>query len=114
MNMKKNKTVIILIVVALLIVFTPLFIVRGAEFAGADGSGSDMVNEIQGGEYEPWFTPIMETMIGGELPGEMESLLFSLQTGIGVGIIIWVVNSRKQKKAFLNNTMLSSIYRTLI
>ena len=84
---KKNKTVIILIVVALLIVFIPLFAVRGAEFAGADGSGSDMVNEIQGGEYEPWFTPIMETLIGGELPGEMESLLFSIQTGIGVGVI---------------------------
>ncbi len=87
-NGKSNKTtVVLLIVLAAVLVFTPLFIVRGAEFAGADGSGSDMVNEIQGGEYEPWFTPIMETLIGGELPGEMESLLFSVQTGIGVGII---------------------------
>lgn len=86
--MKSNKrTVIVLIILAVLLIFTPLFVVRGAEFAGADGSGSDMVNEVMGGEYEPWFTPVMETAIGGELPGEMESLLFSLQTGIGVGII---------------------------
>ena len=88
MQTKTNKTtVIVLIALAVLIIFTPLFVIRGAEFAGADGAGSEMVNEGMGGEYEPWFTPIMETMIGGELPGEMESLLFSLQTGIGVGII---------------------------
>lgn len=86
--MKSSKNLVItLIVLALIIIFTPLFVVRGAEFAGADGAGSDMVNEVMGGEYEPWFTPIMETAIGGELPGEMESLLFSLQTGIGVGVI---------------------------
>lgn len=86
--MKNNKSAVAaLIVIALMIIFTPLFMIRGAEFAGADGAGSDMVNEVTGGGYEPWFTPVMETMIGGELPGEMESLLFSLQTGIGVGIL---------------------------
>ena len=99
---KKNKTVVILIVVALLIVFIPLFAVRGAEFAGADGSGSDMVNEIMGGEYEPWFTPIMETLIGGELPGEMESLLFSIQTGIGVGIIAYAFGYLVARKKYSN------------
>ena len=26
-------------------------------------------------------------MIGGELPGEVESLFFCLQTGLGVGVI---------------------------
>lgn len=88
--MKTSKsTVTALIVIALLIIFIPLFTIRGAEFAGADGKGSDMVNEVMGGEYEPWFTPVMEVAIGGELPGEMESLLFSLQTGIGVGIIAY-------------------------
>ncbi len=96
----KKKTVIVLIIIALLIIFTPLFIVRGAEFAGADGSGSDMVNEIQGGEYEPWFTPVMEVFIGGELPGEMESLLFSIQTGIGVGIIAFAFGYLVARKKY--------------
>ena len=45
-----------------------------------------MVEEIHG-EYEPWFTPVLETALGGELPGELESLLFCVQTGIGVGVI---------------------------
>ncbi len=99
--MKNNRTTVIaLIVIAVLLVFAPLFLVRGAEFAGADGSGSDMVNEIKGGEYEPWFTPIMETMIGGELPGEMESLLFSVQTGIGVGIVAFSFGYLVARKKF--------------
>ena len=29
----------------------------------------------------------METAIGGELPGEIQSLLFCVQTGIGVGVL---------------------------
>ena len=88
--MKKNtNTAIILIVLTLLIMFVPLFVLRGAGFEGSDGAGSDMVNEVNGGEYEPWFEPVMERMIGGEIPGEMESLLFCLQTGIGVGIIAY-------------------------
>ena len=31
----------------------------------------------------------METLIGGELPSEIESLLFCLQTGIGVGVLFF-------------------------
>jgi cobalt/nickel transport protein len=99
--MKNNKTtVIVLIALALILIFTPLFVIKGAEFAGADGSGSDMVNEIMGGEYEPWFTPVMEVMIGGELPGEMESLLFSIQTGIGVGIISYAFGYLVARKKY--------------
>jgi len=85
--MKKKSTVIILIILTILVALTPLFFLKGAEFEGSDGAGSDMVDEVTGGEYEPWFEPILETLIGGELPGEMESLFFCIQTGIGVGII---------------------------
>ena len=46
-----------------------------------------MVETIRGESYEPWFTPVLEQMIGGELPGEVESLFFCLQTGLGVGVI---------------------------
>jgi cobalt/nickel transport protein len=85
--MKKKTTVTILIILTALIILVPLFLIRGAQFEGSDGSGSDMVDEITDGEYEPWFEPVLETLIGGELPGEMETLFFCIQTGIGVGII---------------------------
>ncbi len=84
---KTKKKVIILLVIAALIAAIPLFTLRGAEFGGSDDAGSKVVSEITGKEYKPWFTPVMETWIGGELPGEIESLLFCLQTGIGVGVL---------------------------
>jgi cobalt/nickel transport protein len=43
----------------------------------------------------------METWIGGELPGEVESLLFCVQTGIGVGILCFFMGrfvERTKKK----------------
>ena len=82
-----KKTVYGLLIIAALIAIIPLFALKGAEFGGSDDAGSQVVSEITGLEYEPWFTPVMETWIGGELPGEIESLLFCLQTGIGVGIL---------------------------
>lgn len=88
--MKKNTIIVILIIcLIVLIALVPLFMRRGAEFGGSDDAGSVMVEEVTGEEYEPWFTPILEMMIGGELPGEVESLFFCLQTGIGVGIIAY-------------------------
>lgn len=84
---KTKKTVITLLVIVALIILIPLFTLKGAEFGGSDDAGSVVVSEVTGKEYTPWFTPIMETAIGGELPGEIESLLFCVQTGIGVGIL---------------------------
>lgn len=81
---KNTKTVIILLVIAVLIAAIPLFALKDAEFGGSDDAGSVMIEEIEG-EYTPWFTPILETALGGELPGEVESLIFCIQTGIGVG-----------------------------
>lgn len=90
--MSKNaKTVIILLMIAALIAIVPLFALKGAEFGGSDDAGSVVVEELQGGEYTPWFTPVLETALGGELPGEVESLIFCLQTGIGVGVIAFVM-----------------------
>ena len=90
--MSKNaKTVIILLIIAALIAFVPLFALKGAEFGGSDDAGSVVVEELQGGEYTPWFTPVLEKIIGGEIPGEVESLIFCLQTGIGVGVIAFIM-----------------------
>ena len=83
----KATNVAILSALAGLLILAPLFIFRGAQFEGSDGAGSEMVQEVTGGGYEPWFEPVMEMLIGSELPGEMETLFFCIQTGIGVGII---------------------------
>lgn len=94
---KDKKTVIVLLLVVLIVVIFPLLTVKNAEFGGSDDAGSVMVEEIVG-EYEPWFTPVLETYIGGELPGELESLLFCVQTGIGVGIIAFLMGRFVERK----------------
>jgi len=101
--MSKTKVkVIILLITAILIALIPLFALKGAQFGGSDDAGSVVVSEVTGKEYTPWFTPVMETAIGGELPGEIESLLFCVQTGIGVGILAFFmgrfVERSKQEK----------------
>ncbi len=93
--MKKEKSrkslVIILLIVAILISVVPFLALKGAEFGGSDDAGSQMVSQITGTEHEPWFEPILEQYIGGEIPGEIESLIFCVQTGIGVGILFFFI-----------------------
>jgi cobalt/nickel transport protein len=100
---KTKRTVIVLLVIAVLIAVIPLFALKGAEFGGSDDAGSKVVSEIVGKDYTPWFTPVMETWIGGELPGEIESLLFCVQTGIGVGIICFFMGRFVERKKRENN-----------
>ena len=87
MMSKTAKTVLALLALVIVLAVAQLFLRPDAEFGGSDDAGSRMVEEIRGGEYEPWFTPVLEQILGGELPGEVESLLFCVQTGIGVGVI---------------------------
>lgn len=94
---KNTKTVIILLLAVVLIAVIPLFAKKGAEFGGSDDAGSVMIEEIQG-EYTPWFTPVLETALGGEIPGEIESLVFCIQTGIGVGVIAFVMGRFVERK----------------
>lgn len=98
---KNTKTVIILILAIILIALVPLFALKGAEFGGSDDAGSVMVEEITGTEYEPWFTPVLESMIDGELPGEVESLFFCIQTGIGVGIVAFCMGRLVERKKWM-------------
>lgn len=97
MRSKDKKIIAAILIVVFLMIVIPLFALKGAEFGGSDDAGSQVVEEIQG-EYEPWFTPIFETLIGGELPGEVESLMFCVQTGIGVGIIAFVLGRFVERK----------------
>jgi len=98
--MKKKTTVILLIILTIVVAITPLFLIQGAEFEGRDGAGSEMVEEVTGGEYEPWFKPVLEMLIGGELPGEMETLFFCIQTAIGVGIIAFCFGYLAARKKY--------------
>lgn len=97
MSKKNKKLVAGLLVIVLLMIVVPFLALKGAEFGGSDDAGSVMIEEITG-EYEPWFTPVLETMIDGELPGEIESLLFCVQTGIGVGILAFCMGRLVERK----------------
>ena len=100
MNKNVVTTIVLLLIVAALIL-VPLFALKGAEFGGSDDAGSTKVEEIQG-EYEPWFTPVLETALHGEIPGEIESLLFCVQTGIGVGVVAFLMGRFVERKKYEN------------
>lgn len=90
MNQSKqgmSNWLLILAVIALAV--TPLILIRGAEFAGADGQAEEVIGEIQPG-YQPWFKPLFEPP-----SGEVESLLFSSQAALGAGIIGYAIGLYK-------------------
>lgn len=95
--MKKRSIVLLLLVVILLLAFVPLFALRDAEFGGSDDAGSTVVEEVDS-SFEPIAAPLIEKILGGELPGEVESLLFCIQTGIGVGIIAFCMGRLVERK----------------
>lgn len=100
---KTTKKVLLLLLLVIVIAVLPLMFNKEAEFGGSDGAGSVMVEEINGSAYEPWFTPVLETMLGGELPGEIESLVFCLQTGIGVGIFAFFMGRFVERKKWMRD-----------
>ena len=78
-----NNWLLVLGVTALAI--APLILVRGAEFGGADGAAKAAIQEVNP-NYKPWATPIFEPA-----SGEIESLLFALQAGLGAGVIGYAI-----------------------
>lgn len=97
---KNQKIAAFSLLAVLLIALGPLFALKGAGFGGSDDAGSQMVESVRGEEYEPWFTPVLERLIGGELPGEVESLFFCIQTGIGVGVIAFAFGYLVARKKY--------------
>lgn len=95
--MKKRNIVIILLIAIILIAFVPLFTLKDAEFGGSDDAGSTVVEEVDS-SFEPIAAPLIENILGGELPGEVESMLFCVQTGIGVGIIAFYMGRLVERK----------------
>lgn len=97
MKRADKRTITVIMVAVILIAVIPLFILKGAEFGGSDDAGSQVVESIEK-DFEPWFSPVLESMLGGELPGEVESLIFCIQTGIGVGIIAFLLGRFVERK----------------
>ena len=79
-----------------------MFGLKDAEFGGSDDAGSTVVEEVDS-SYEPWATPIFEQILGGELPGEVESMLFCVQTGIGVGVIAFIMGRFVERKKWMKD-----------
>ena len=77
MEKNQKKLFAVLIIAAILIAALPFLALKGAEFGGSDDAGSVMVEKIH---------------------GEYESLLFCVQTGIGVGIIAFFMGRLYERK----------------
>lgn len=85
-NKKSHNWLLVLAVVALAI--APLVFVKG-DYGGADGKAEEAITELQP-QYKPWFNSLIE------LPGgEVESLLFAVQAGLGAGVIGYVIGLYK-------------------
>lgn len=102
MKSKDKKIIVVILITVLWMIVIPLLALQGAEFGGSDDAGSQVIERIEK-DYQPWFTPILETFIGGELPGEIESLMFCIQTGIGVGIIAFLMGRFIERKKWEDN-----------
>ena len=84
---KKNKTlVLVLLLAVVLLAAVPFLTLKDAEFGGSDDAGS-----------------VLEDFLGKEIPGEVESLLFCVQTGIGVGIIAFCMGRLVERKKWQND-----------
>ena len=99
MNKSTIIAVVVLVIIAASIYFLPPVFLPDAEWEGSDDGGAEMVEEIAGDGFEPWFEPVIETAIGDELSEGAETWLFVLQGAIGVAVLIicFVVLSKRKK-----------------
>lgn len=93
MKLKSTTKNILMFALVIILIVSPLLILKDAEFGGADGKAEEVIAEINP-DYEPWFSPIIEPA-----SGEIESLLFSIQAAIGAGVIGYFLGYGKGKKA---------------
>lgn len=88
MKTSDKKTLIMLLIAAALLIAVPLLALRGAEFGGSDDAGSKAVDELRGAK----------PAASDETSGEMQTLFFCLQTGLGVGIIAFFMGRMVERK----------------
>jgi cobalt/nickel transport protein len=83
--MKSLSTNWLLLLAVVGLVAFPLAFVRGGEFTGSDGQATEAIQEAQP-DYQPWATPIFKPP-----SPEIESLLFSVQAGLGAGVVGYAI-----------------------
>ncbi|MBK3518071.1 energy-coupling factor ABC transporter substrate-binding protein [Carboxylicivirga marina] len=86
----------ILLIICLLIPIIALYVGGDSEFGGADGMAAELI-DAEGNGYVPWIDNIWAPP-----GGETESLLFSLQSAIGAGVLFYFIGFIKGKKAGIN------------
>ncbi|MDQ7790950.1 MAG: energy-coupling factor ABC transporter substrate-binding protein [Clostridia bacterium] len=85
--MKILRGNLLLVLGVILLAALPLFLVSGSGspgaemFVGVDNQAKELIAEIRP-DYEPWAEPIWAPP-----SGEVESLLFALQSALGAGFI---------------------------
>lgn len=83
---RKNLLLLGLVVI---IIVSPLMLVKNTDFSGADGKAEEAISQINN-SYEPWFSSFWEPP-----GGEVESLLFSLQAALGAGFLGYYIGLKK-------------------
>lgn len=91
-NNSKTKLNILLVLAVIVLMVGALLINKNGEYGGSDGEAETVITEINP-NYKPWFESILEPK-----SGEIESLLFTLQGSLGVGIITYILGYYKGKK----------------
>ncbi len=92
--MKSNKLKgynFLLLAFVIIIPIVGLMLGGDSEFGGADGMAAEMIDNS---DYSPWIENIWAPP-----GGETESLLFSLQSAIGAGVLFYFIGYIKGKKA---------------
>ncbi len=86
-----QKNVLMLIVIIVLMV-SALLVQPNGSFGGSDGAAETMITKLDP-SYKPWISALLKPK-----SGEIESLLFTLQGSLGVGIIAYIIGYFRGKK----------------
>ncbi len=84
-------------VLVILLMCMPLVFKSSAAFEGTDGEALALIEEINP-EYKPWAKGIFEPP-----SGEVETLLFCIQTAIGTAVIFYYLGYAKGKKKYADH-----------
>jgi len=82
----------LLVLGVLVLGIAPLLLLKDAEFGGADSQAEALIQQ-DNPTYQPWAAPFVEPA-----SGEVESLLFALQAGLGAGVIGYVIGLHRGRK----------------
>lgn len=87
----KNKSLVLLLISALLII-APFIISKNGAFEGADAQAEGVIEEVAP-DYEPWAENIWTPP-----SGEVESFLFAFQAAAGAGVIGYFIGKKTSDK----------------